>query len=259
MNLCNLFSYGGYKCFRLARPDRWSCKLMPPPWDDKVPESFIFHNPHKGSLITFIQQLLADNETVVTAAISSMLVTDIVYPPTIERETVDISLKTMISFLTLRNKWRIPLHSKIRFAFSGRGGAKFTARATEFITALAAVDPEVKGFTEIKSDQDETDLKGKVIDSGFYLPGSAEDGLADIEGTDDDGDPVETTIRRTGHQHYAELLTLVQRGSSRPYYVRRVLTYQGEIALAASSWNQTGPWTPYEKNNSLLLALGLTL
>lgn len=280
---------------KLGGTGAWKATNVLPGVAADIPLSFIWTaRKDREGLCEYIDALLTGRRSKSVAAEKSGLVESIEMFPAQNSDQVQVRVKIQrfVDCMALRDAFDVPLWGRVHFITDGKN-----VIPTEYLGALSQMfDPATKKFYDVarewwhcrESDLERMGLRPEDITSGMYRDryqntgveagsvASDDGGLMPGETISEDGDPetastIPTTARsapsipvreieisRRPFPKHAELLTLVQPLQGRPYYTRRLLLFSGVLLWSGTSFYPDGPWTVWERNNALLISLGIS-
>lgn len=189
-------------------------------------------------------------------------------------QVVVLRVEELLETLALRSEWRVPLALKLRFVVHSKERSILPA---EFTTNLLQ-HTQVEGWSDLTDLKHakvarEDDLRSRMglrfgdLHTGANLdraqwparvPGQAPevDPAPWVDADDDDPSPVpqETEVSRVVSPTHVEVVTRVVQAGADPYFVRRVISEKGALLYEATSYQATGPWKVWTRDNAGLLA-----
>ncbi len=261
-----------YRCFTiLPIKGGWKAANVLKFLSHEIPRSFRWTNKEdQEGLRNYVDMVTGGRKSEWMAVEERGLVTDKEMDPEELSGSVTVDLGTLLDVLATGAQVDIPLKQKISFVTNGR-----TLVPAEFIAILAqyAKRPSMLGDPQEWTWAKPADIERLApgpngITSGMNRGRSFMDGPDDAELPSydpEEGDdapidtaPQESEIRRSPYDRYFELVTVAAPRRGKPYYVRRLARYHGQLLWSGSSYGPNGPWTEYARDNAQLLALGLT-
>lgn len=234
----------------------------------EIPRSFWWMSrDDKDGLRAYIDMVTGGRKSEAMAVEERGMVTHREMDPEELSGSISIDFEKFIDLLAHRGSVDLPLKQKVVFTTNGH-----TLVPADFITILAkyAKDPSWFGDPATwrwASDADVERLAPGPVGptSGMYRGRSfmedpneaSDDGVPQYESEEPEC-PQESEIRRSPYDRYFELVTVAAPQRGKPYYVRRLARYHGQLLWSGSSYGPNGPWTEYSRDNAQLLALGLT-
>ena len=273
----------------------WKASNVFPSLAPEVPLSFLWTaREDRDGLREYIDAILTNRRSKSVAMEKAGLV-EMIEMFTSDRPNdvnVRANVHRFVDFLTLRDSFNIPLWGRVHFItdghrvvpteYLGAVSQLFDARSKTFI------DPKKEWWHCRENDLERMGLRPEDVTSGMYRDRyqnaaveaggatSDDEGLMVGDTTSEDDDPEtastipattrtptsiplrEIEISRRPFPKHAELVTLVQPLHGRPYYTRRLLLFSGVLLWSGTSFYPDGPWTVWERNNALLISLGIS-
>lgn len=244
-----------------------------------MPTAFTWADKDEDGLKRYIDALMADRSAEAEFFVDKGFVRDLIYPThDANIETVKINVIDFVDLLLMRGHICMPAHRRISFLTYNN---RFVP--VNFITAISHL-PGLEHLREHASDWAPRDGKDSMIPIGGLkaeevhtgtglehpelsvasLAPAGEAAPAGQVQVDDAGQPVsvaaqapETEISRKAKPKHFELITYVKPHTGRAYFVRRLATYGGVMLWAGTAFGLEGPWTEYQRENALLIGLGI--
>jgi hypothetical protein len=197
--------------------------------------------------------------------------TDIVMPTADEVHAfmrIRVNLNRLVDTLTLTDAFDVPLWGHSAFVTDGN-----YLVPCDYINRLVSLDPKRFGHLDPTHKWERAmpqhlkamGLKPEQVTSGMYLrnkptpdaaPATASDGEQEGAVAATSATPRERTLLRRDRVDYIEWVTEIIPDDQPPYFCRRLYRDQ-QMLYEATSYNRSGPWTVYSRDNNALLALGV--
>jgi hypothetical protein len=275
----------------------WKATSVFPALAEDLPASFLWTaREDREGLKKYIDALLTSRRSESIYFEKAGLVEEIEMPSIARPEDTKIRANVwrFVDFMTLRDACDIPLWGKVHFITDGHNVVpiEFLAAVMQLFDPEAKrfYNPKADWWHCRESDLERMGLRPEDITSGMYrqryqqpsvdAEGAegedvlGEDDVVDTETGSVDETPTPQTTRATTrkppspvtreisvttakHAKHADVLTLAQPKNGPPYYVRRMITYQGQLLWAATSYHPDGPWNVSHRDAAMLLALGV--
>jgi hypothetical protein len=257
-----MFGYRGYKI--CPKGTGWKAEHVLWQAFPRLPLTFLWHGREdKEGICAYIDCLYRGEEAAALEYEKRGQVHRIVMPdPALVQplKTIKINIHRLISCLQLTDTFEVPAWSRISFTTDG------TKRCVpaDYIAALVEAWPEHFGHLDPSKPwrfATEKDLKRQGVDpasltTGSYLHEAEQAAQADAYQAPPPA-PAERTIRRLDRGSHIDWVTEVRSGEQ-VFYARR-LYRDTRMLYEATAWSINGPWHVSLRDNSALLALGITL
>jgi hypothetical protein len=271
----------GYMCFLKQRNRQIRCIYQIKQCNLWMPREFLWENTSRGDCNHYID-LLAQKRLIEAKVFEEQkLAIEHIYERGTgeDRPFVNINAQRLIAMLRGEELLEVPIDARIRFV-PPKG--RYTANdidaeilgdvlTEEYIRSirrmvgdgvpiLCAQMPEEKDLLEKYGVR----LTDAVMHSGFNL--------AMARGTDYRGEqgeeaaqqaappaPVsETEVSNTSHTTHTETVSLITGNEQVPYFVKRLIRDQ-HLLWCGTSYDASGPWSEYHRDQSRLAALGIVI
>ena len=239
------------------------------------PRSFAWTDrADREGLRTYIDLITAGRKSEAMAIQERGLVKDLEYDPEQLTGSIRINFERFIDLLAHRGHLDIPLKEKL--VFVGAHGRQLVP--AEFITVLSRYvdNPEWFGNPAdwhwvSRAEMDELDPM--AVSSSMYR------GLPNMQDTPGEAahqgalpllptrtatrvrravrPPREAEVHRRSFEKHFELVTVAQPDHGRPYFIRRLARFDGHLLWSGTSYQASGPWTEYSRDDAQLLAMGV--
>ena len=266
-----------YRCYHIKpKHGTWRCTNVLRGITLDFPDSFVWtaYGDRTG-LKKFIDCLLRGEKVEVERYEKAGVVTEVIPNEKHDTPYVHISLDRMLEVLSMRDTLRVPLYGRVGLCTSRDGSNRFIAKDAYLIMAkYGAILP---GVPSDWSPENVVGINDKTIErlgldenhmhSGAHLDGedssptptpageAAPVGQAPVVSSKQ---PKEVErLRRYVKDNVIELFTEVHPDGAKPFFVRRLISSDGELLFSASSFSAEGPWKEFTRNSSALLALGI--
>jgi hypothetical protein len=244
-----------------------------------MPLSFVWASHDLDGLHRYINALMADRTAEAAFFEDKGFVQDLVYPEhDANVQAVRVNISDFIDLLMMRSHICMPAHRKITFmTYSDRFVPTSFITAISHLPGLEHMANHTEGWEGVQRSEPIGGLKPEDVHTGTGLehpemsiaslapasPAAAAAGapVADAAAAGEPlsvvATPPESEISRKAREKHFELLTYVRPAGAQPYFVRRLATYSGQLLWAGTSFGIEGPWTEYQRENSLLIGLGI--
>ena len=268
----------GYMCFLKQRQRQCRCIYKVNGCNLWMPREFIWQNSSKVDCNHYID-LLAQKRIADAKAIEDKgLVADATYDTSVspERPFVNVHPGRLLAMLRGEEVLEIPVDARIRFKPNNNhytvndvDAAIFGEELTEeYLRFLRKVIGEGRPVIAVSTPSEKTLLEKygfRLVDSkmhsGANLDIAREESGVDVSHDDMQAAPApvnETSVTSTDHGTHTETVSLITGNSQQPYFVRRLLRGQ-HLLWSGTSYDASGPWTEYHRDNSRLTAIGITI
>lgn len=273
------WTHRGYICHLKQRNRQIRCIYLIKQCNLWMPREFIWENTSRGDCNHYID-LLAQKKLIDAQVFEKQkLAVDHIYErgSADDRPFVNINAQRLIAMLRGEELLEVPIDARIRFV-PPKG--RYTANdvdaeilgkelTEEYIRSirrmvgdgvpiLCAQMPDEKALMEKYGAR----LTDEVMHSGFNLALARGTPSRDENETTPVAAPPapvsETTVSETHHDTYTETVSLITGNEQVPYFVRRLIRDQ-HLLWCGTSYDATGPWSEYQRDQSRLAALGVVI
>ncbi len=226
----------------------------------------------KEGLRQYIDALLTGqrSESAATESTGAVSDTELFHMDSPTDQVIRVSIRRLVDYLLLRDRFDIPLWGKVHFVTDGHNIVP-----REFIASIGQIlgeegkflDPNKTWKHVSEKDLEAMGLKTADVTSSMNRKRFSNTPTATIDhafaDTEDGGAPPapprEIEIRRDVFEHYINMLTQVVPEGEDPYFTRRIINMSGVILWCGTSYELAGPWRVWTRNTAELLAIGVNL